>query len=434
MARPTTASAPLLEPPLGGLRRNFGWALGGRVVYGASQFALLVVLARLGSVEAVGAFAFALAFTAPPMVFANLQLRSLYATDVQHRFSWSSYLGLRRRATLAAFAMIVASLVLFPTAPDVAWSTLWIALAKAFETCSDLHYGVFQRHGRMDRFGRSLALRGVVGVGIVAAVLTLGGSMPWAMAAMAAWWGLMLVGYDAPTAQRLRPPTGRDGNTGSMARLALQAAPMGLVFLLDSLHQNLPRYFVEARLGTTELGLFTPMVYMITIGSAFVFALGAPAAPVLARHAASRNGGPFAALAYRIVARGAMLGGAGVILAVVLGKPLLALAYGPSYAAEASAFVFVAISGALHFVMVPTIGALTAARALAVQPLIYAAAIVAAGTASALMVPDHGLVGAALAGVAGMATGTTCALFLLRRAISAMSATSAMSLDHGGPR
>jgi len=403
------------------MRRNFGWALGGRVVYGASQFALLVVLARLGSTSALGAFAFALAVTAPPMVFANLQLRSLYATDVGHRFPWASYVGLRRRATLAAFAVIAGALVLWPSTPEVAWTTLWIGLAKAFETLSDLHYGVFQRHGRMDRFGRSLALRGVVGAGIVATVLALGGSTPWAMAAMAAWWGVLLAVYDAPTATRMRPRSGHDVGGGTISQLALQAAPMGVVFLLDSLHQNIPRYFVEAELGTTVLGLFTPMVYMITIGSAFVFALGAPAAPVLARYAADRNAAQFAALAYRVILRGTALGVVGVGAALLFGRPLLELAYGPSYAAEADAFAVVAVSGALHFAMVPAILALTAARALIVQPLIYAAAITAACTASALLIPAYGLVGAALSGVAGMTAGTISALLLLRRTIAGLA-------------
>lgn len=403
-----------------GLRRNFGWALGGRVVYGASQFALLVVLARLGSVSAVGAFAFALAFTAPLMVFANLQLRSLYATDVTGRFAWSTYVGLRRWASFAAFAVIAAALALLPSEPELAWATVWIALAKAFETVSDLHYGVFQRYGAMERFGRSLALRGVVGVAIVAGVLGLGGSMSWAMAAMAAWWGLLLACHDAPVAARLRPRAGPDVTGGSIAQLALQAAPMGLVFLLDSLHQNIPRYFVEAELGTAKLGLFTPMVYMLTIGSAFVFALGAPAAPVLAKHANERNPAAFAALAYRVIRRGAVLGALGVGAALLLGRPLLELAYGPSYAAESDAFVFVALSGALHFVMVPSVLALTAARRLLVQPLVYLLAIVAASIASATLVPTHGLVGAALAGVAGMAVGTGAALLFLRRAVTGL--------------
>jgi O-antigen/teichoic acid export membrane protein len=420
MASPTTASASLPDPARA-LRRNFGWALGGRVVYGASQFALLVVLARLGDVTAVGAFAFALAFTAPPMVLANLQLRSLYATDVDQHYAWTTYVALRHRATAIALVLVLAALVVFPVDATVAWTTAWIALGKAFETASDLQYGVFQRHGRMDRFGHSLALRGIGGVLVVAAVLGLGGSMPWATAAMAAWWGLVLVAHDVRSARPLRP-TVDDAPGGSIARLAWQAAPMGLVFLLDSLHQNIPRYFVEAELGTASLGLYTPMVYMLTIGSAFVFALGAPAAPVLARHASDRNAAAFVALARRIIVRGALLGGAGIVATALAGEWVLRVAYGELYAAESSAFVLVATAGAFHFVMVPTVSALTAARALRIQPVVYFVAIAAATGACVVSLPGQGLMGAAIASVAGMAAGTVTALVLLRATIRTMRA------------
>jgi O-antigen/teichoic acid export membrane protein len=412
--------APRPDAAIAGLRRNVGWALGGRIVYGATQFALLVVLARLGDVSMVGGFSFALAYTAPAMVFANLHLRSLYATDVDGRFAWSTYLGVRRSATLVATVGLLVSLAVMPIDPAVAWATAWIAVAKGFETASDLHYGVFQRHGRMDCFGRSLAARGLGGVSVVALVLGLGGSLPWAMAAMAAWWGLLLVVHDGPIAARLRPDTRERIVGGTTGQLVWQAAPMGLVFLLDSLHQNVPRYFVESTLGTQQLGLFTPMVYMITIGSAFVFALGAPAAPVLARMATLRDHVGFVALARRIIVRGAMLGGAGVVATLLVGRWLLEVAYGPTYAAESDAFVLIALSGALHFTMVPTLGALTAARRLAVQPWIYGAAIAVATVVSAWLLPDHGLVGAALAGVAGMAAGTVAGLVAMRRAVIAM--------------
>jgi O-antigen/teichoic acid export membrane protein len=256
---------------------------------------------------------------------------------------------------------------------------------------------------------------------VVAAVPSLGGTMPGATAAMAAWWGLVLTSFDIPRARALRPTTD-EPRSGTIARLALQSAPMGAVFLLDSLHQNVPRYFVEAELGTASLGLYTPMVYMLTIGSAFVFALGAPAAPVLARLASDRDATAFATLVRRIVLRGALLGASGIVVTALLGEWVLLVAYGELYAAESSAFVLVATAGALHFVMVPMVSALTAARALRIQPLVYLAAIVTAIAACFVLLPAHGLVGAALASVCGMATGTVTALLVLRAAIQAMRA------------
>ncbi len=54
---PGTASFP---QPLS-LRTNVAWTIAGNVIYAASQWGVLIVLARLGSQEAVGQFGLALA-------------------------------------------------------------------------------------------------------------------------------------------------------------------------------------------------------------------------------------------------------------------------------------------------------------------------------------------------------------------------------------
>jgi len=49
------------------LRRNFSWTLLGNVVYAGCQWAMLVVLAKLGTPEMVGQFA--LVVTAPIVLY-----------------------------------------------------------------------------------------------------------------------------------------------------------------------------------------------------------------------------------------------------------------------------------------------------------------------------------------------------------------------------
>ncbi len=48
-----------------------------------------------GTPEAVGRFALGLAITTPIILFANLQLRAIQATDVRSEYLFRDYLGLR---------------------------------------------------------------------------------------------------------------------------------------------------------------------------------------------------------------------------------------------------------------------------------------------------------------------------------------------------
>ncbi len=77
------------------LRRNFSWTMLGNVFFAGCQWAMLAALAKLGSTEMVGQFALATAIATPIMVFSNLKLRAVLASDANDEYSFSDYFSLR---------------------------------------------------------------------------------------------------------------------------------------------------------------------------------------------------------------------------------------------------------------------------------------------------------------------------------------------------
>ena len=412
----TTTSRP--SPPELSRRASFGWTLAGRVVYGAAQWGTLGVLAKLGSIEDVGRFSLGLAVTAPVMVFCNMHLRNLYATDAEHRFSLETFLRVRRVTTLIGVLVcwVMASSLY---AGCAAWVIAGVAAAKAVEMPEDLRHGVFQRYGRMDGFSLSLMLRAGLGLGALASVLVLTGDVRWAVAAMGAAWALVWLLHDRPRARRLaaaHEPS--EPGRGSPRALVLMALPMGLMWLIDSLNQNLPRYAVEAFLGEEALGFYVPMTYVVTVGSAFVFALGAPLAPRLARYVAQRDAAAFAKVGGGLLALAAALGLMGIAVAATIGDVFLATAYADSFGRYQPEFVWIMTGGALHFVLALSMYALTAARYLRTQAALYLSAAVTTGFAAWSWVPTKGLMGAAQASTLGLAVGATGAVLAIAHAWS----------------
>ena len=57
------------------ISRNVAWTASSSVGYALCQWGMLVAFARLATPEALGQFAFALALSAPVMMFLQLQLR-----------------------------------------------------------------------------------------------------------------------------------------------------------------------------------------------------------------------------------------------------------------------------------------------------------------------------------------------------------------------
>ena len=92
------------------LRANFAWTLAGNVLYGACQWGMLSVLAKLGSPSIVGQFTLGLAVSAPVFMFTNLQLRAVQATDVNVEHGFANYFTLRLLATMFGLVVILALL------------------------------------------------------------------------------------------------------------------------------------------------------------------------------------------------------------------------------------------------------------------------------------------------------------------------------------
>ena len=188
---------PAVPVPLS-VRANFSWTLAGNVVYAACQWTMLVAIAKLGSPEMVGQFAVASALIVPVLMFLNLQLRAVEATDAKGAYRLTDYLGLRLMTTTIALGVI--GLLASTRRWEVLWVILAVGAAKAVDSLSDILYGLLQQHERMDRVACSMMIRGPLGLAALAGVLMLTGRVAWAALAMAAAWLLVLLAYDLPNA------------------------------------------------------------------------------------------------------------------------------------------------------------------------------------------------------------------------------------------
>ncbi|MBI3696996.1 MAG: hypothetical protein HY238_19450 [Acidobacteria bacterium] len=80
--------------------------LAGTAAYAASQWGMVVVLARLGDPVLVGHCAVAVALTAPPLMLSNLQLRQVVAADAEGRWRRAACWKLRLAATSGTLGIV----------------------------------------------------------------------------------------------------------------------------------------------------------------------------------------------------------------------------------------------------------------------------------------------------------------------------------------
>ena len=414
------------EPPPepASLRRNFSWTFAGNVIYAACQWGVLVVLAKGGSMETVGQFAWGLAVSSPIMLFAAMQLREVQATDARGQFRFGHYFALRCVCLLLALAAVAAFAVWSPATWATAAVVMLVGLGKAFDGVSDIVFGLFQRREQMKPVSAVLTVNGVVTLAAVAVAIALTGSVVWAAAAFAlgsaaaTLVAVVQAARIAGGAAALRPQW-EGAPLWSLLRLAL---PLGIVALMISTNTNMPRYFVEHHLGPAALGAFAALAYVMQAGTTVTIALGQSSSARLARRYADGDMAGFCRLLLKLAGTGAALGLAGVAVAAFAGEQLLTVVYRPEYARYADVFTWTMAAAGVAYVATFLNSAMIASRSIRAKTALFAV-VFATGVATCwFLVPRYGLTGAA------WATGLTLLVQL-----AGATAVIARAVWRGGP-
>ena len=398
--------SPALEqipaPQAAGLGRLLSWSLFGNLVYAGCQWAMLMLLAKLGQPETVGIFALALAVTAPVFAFANFQLRAIQAGDVRADHAFASYFGFRIVTSALGLGAILVAGFLADSRLEVVAVILLVGLAKAAESLSDILYGLFQKHERLDRMALSMVVKGLLALLGLGLGMALFQSLLVGAGLMAVGWIALFLAYDLPNARALL----RRGADVRLARpqfalaafraLLLLSLPMAVVVLMNSLSQNVPRYFIARHYDADELGYYAAIAYLMTAMGVVSTAIGNS---ILTRFAIY-FGTDRRAFIGLLVKGLLLLGGislVGLVAALLYGPELLTLLYTDAYAGYAPVLVQTMI-GALLVSLGSVLGtAMTAARSFWPQAVNAGLFLATAAAASAVLVPLDGAFGAAVA-------------------------------------
>jgi O-antigen/teichoic acid export membrane protein len=393
------------KPP--SLKSNVTWTLWSNIVSAGCQWGMVVVIAKLGNAAMVGQYAYALAIVAPLILFTNLQLRAIQATDVRGEFEFGDYLGLRLLTTTLAGLLIVLLAASGLHAIDTALVILGLMLSRSMESISDVFYGFLQQKERLDYIARSTMIRSPLSLAVLAAAVYVTHSVFIGTLGLVSIALIVLFAYDIPVSARLanalravqvvnvprsfRPMWRRS----QMKQLTWTAIPLGGVMCLISLQTNIPRYFIESSLGEAQVGIFAALAYVVAAGNIITEALGQSVTPRLAQMYHLQNRSGFRKLLLRMLALAAAAGAFVVAVGWTVGPQLLSFLYKPEYVRRFDVFlVLLASAGPTYIASFLGYG-LTAARLFWIQLPLSILSTGSIAVACLVLVPATGLRGAA---------------------------------------
>lgn len=386
-------------------RSNAIWSLVANIAYAASQWVLLVVLARLSDARTLGAFSLALAIAAPVFMATNMRLRFVQSADFSCRWAFADFLKIRIGASgIGILASLLFCLAVFGNG-EMLLLLAAVGLFKAVEAVQDICIGAFQKRSQMRLAAVSTLASGVLVV--VAFSVTFWNSHSLVLAAFAlalVRMGALLL-LDVPMASRVsRDGSGAGSGAGGNAStrdgwrsIVANAWPLGIVAALDSLNAGVPRYFLASSHGNAELGSYAAMSHVAFAGFVLVNAFGQSMAPALASRFGIGDRPGYKALATRLLGLALMIGLVGVLGVLAAGDWLIRILYGDGFDVSVRDFAFVMAAGAMSYVSLAIVYMLSSAQRMGVQAWVYGTNFAIVTLLSWILVPHMSIAGAALA-------------------------------------
>jgi O-antigen/teichoic acid export membrane protein len=386
------------------------WALYGSFFYVLSQWLLLIILAKLGGPTIVGRYTLALAITAPIVLFSNLQLRAVLASDVQRTFPFSTYVALRIVTSLGALLPICGIAFWVGFTGDQTIVICLIGLAKVIESGSDIAYGAMQKNERMDLVSISKGIRGALAVGSVAAIFYQTKSLIAAVVGLNVAWLVVLVLVDCRNLKGLADVSPKraartdfisEVTTGRMVSLCKLSLPLGVVSMLMSCNTALPRYLLAIFHGEAAVGYFSAIVCFTIACTIGPEAFGQAALPRLAKYLVESIT-KFWHLMGMLILAAVLIGVVGIMTAILEGTDILRVVYQQEFSRYSDLLVMVMVLGMAESICSVLGVGLTAMRRVNSQVSVLIGVVAVTALSGWWLIPQYAMKGAVLSALLGM--------------------------------
>lgn len=379
------------------MRKAISWNVLGTASYAAWQWAMLLLVARLGSSPTdVGELALALSIAAPISILTNLGLRQVVATDMRYAHSDAEYLALRMISSLLGCALTAVVGLLYVGDRQLS-IILACGLLKFAESQSDICYGLHQRALDERRVGLSQLGRAILQFFTFAFLTWKIDSLPVSIAAVAAVSLTILLIYDVPRAPLAKVSVsyieGIRATLGLLWPLVVLAVPAGVAASVVSLGASLPRYFLEAARSTEEVGRYAVLMSVFLPGVLVANAIAQALLPQIAVRFSLVDRTAFKHILVLLLAIGATVSVLPVLAAWVTGVDPVAYLFGDSFSfspamllAAFAANVLISVCGVANYVI-------AGMRAFNVQLIAAIASVSVGGVVGIFAIASWGVVG-----------------------------------------
>lgn len=311
-------------------KQNMLWNSAGSIINLGCQWLISVLIVRLagGRYEAAGIFSLATSVYGIFSPIGQYRMKTYQVSDVNDENSTGEYLAFR--VLTCGIALVLCTGYALLTCSSDAWVAIVLYAAyKSVTLLIEVFHGCDQKRHRMDYIGQSLALQGVVSLGLFCSVFVASQSLELALASMALGMIAIFLLLDYPRTKRFGPIVVRISRKKA-GRLLVVCFPVVVAGIAASAAPSLPRQSLSSIMGAASLGAYASIaapIAIIQMGATYIYG------PLLSYFSESYARGDkraFLLLLAKVVLGIAAVGVICTIGILLLGEPVLVILYGES--------------------------------------------------------------------------------------------------------
>lgn len=402
------------------LRVNSIWMLCGTVAASASQWLIMVIIAKEFGVISMGAYALSVSVVSPVFSFSSLSLRAVQASDQLRNYGFLDYLITRLTTSFFSLLFVFGLCLLWPWGSLPSGVVIGVTVLKLSEAITDISHGKLQQVEKISLIGKSLIVGNIVIISFFSfsVFVGLGMSASLVLASLMALFYSIVVDLMLAWKTESSMPSikaSRENLYTRIFQIISISYPLGITVLMNSAVTHITRVILSIYSSVSLVGIFAALSQFIMVGSTLVGAVSQASLPRLARHVQAREKVAFSNILMKLVVVAILVGISGILVSHVLGEQVLLIFYNPEVANYSSTLTLIMVSSSVAYIAGVLGTAITSARmfkATAINSTVCTTVTVLFALA---LIPWYGILGAVLSIAAGYVSQLLLALFFISK-------------------
>ncbi|WP_305849491.1 oligosaccharide flippase family protein [Sporosarcina sp. Marseille-Q4063] len=227
---------------------------------------MIIIIAKVLSVDNVGAFSLAMAITAPIALFASLRLRSLIV--VRDSENNRDYYFIRKIFNIVS--LVITLIVAFLFYQEYFILITLVMLIKINDLNSELAYGYYQLKMEFNKLSRLIIFKQIFSLIVFVISLSITKSLQISLLLQYLFQYTYFLIWER---KDFLNDSKHNPSRETQKSIIKEGLPIGIGLYFITLNASIPRFILEAKHGLEMLGYFSALAYFVVIGNILVNSL-----------------------------------------------------------------------------------------------------------------------------------------------------------------